>query len=590
MIWHRRFPARLRPAADPGEAQRIERVLGTARVFLAVCSLLAIYLDPTEPSRYATLAYALLLLYVIHSVAVLVVLRLRASSPPVLAIVLQSVDVLWAACITLLTEGPNSPFFLFFLFVMLAAAYRWGLRETVMTGATAVLLVLVEAILLGLGRIAPVPLEGEFELNRFIMRSTYLLLMAFLLGYLGEQQKQLEAEDAVLMRLMARVQGEAGLAKTVQGLFGDALRLFEARSAIVVAREENTARVFFWEVRRSGEETAVRLSELDFPERQKYFYPVPCNSWHAARMPRRAPDFSFEGLDSEGKRLRNVRFELPGAFQAAHPFQAVMAVSYEFAHEWSGRVFLLDPGLDWAPAAELAFLQRLVRQIGPAVYNVFLLRRLRSRAGAIERARVARELHDGAIQSLTGVEMQVDVLRRRAAAQGGSLAAELSRVQQLLREEILNLRELMEQLKPVEVTPKQFLEFLADIVEKFRRETGISATFVCDLAEVNLPSRAARELARIVQEALSNVRKHSGARNVLVSLNSQNGNWVLVVDDDGRGFPFSGRFSHSELDAARRGPLVIKERVHSLGGQLTVESAAGHGARLEITFPQKARY
>ena len=73
-----------------------------------------------------------------------------------------------------------------------------------------------------------------------------------------------------------------------------------------------------------------------------------------------------------------------------------------------------------------------------------------------------------------------------------------------------------------------------------------------------------------MQEALSNVRKHSGARNVLVSLNSQNGNWVLVVDDDGRGFPFSGRFSHSELDAARRGPLVIKERVHSLGGQLTV--------------------
>ena len=64
---------------------------------------------------------------------------------------------------------------------------------------------------------------------------------------------------------------------------------------------------------------------------------------------------------------------------------------------------------------ELRFLQELVRQVGPAVYNVYLLRRLRLRAGALERARFAREFHDGAVQSLIAVEMQVDVLRRQSA-------------------------------------------------------------------------------------------------------------------------------------------------------------------------------
>ena len=59
-------------------------------------------------------------------------------------------------------------------------------------------------------------------------------------------------------------------------------------------------------------------------------------------------------------------------------------------------------------------MQELVRQVGPAVYNVYLLRRLRMRAGALERARFARELHDGAVQSLIAVEMQVDVLKRQA--------------------------------------------------------------------------------------------------------------------------------------------------------------------------------
>jgi signal transduction histidine kinase len=60
-----------------------------------------------------------------------------------------------------------------------------------------------------------------------------------------------------------------------------------------------------------------------------------------------------------------------------------------------------------------------------------------------------------------------------------------------------------------------------------------------------------------------------------------------VVDDDGRGFDFSGRLSQEELDAARKGPVIIKERVRAIGGELSIESAPGRGARLEITFPHE---
>ncbi|MDP2734650.1 MAG: hypothetical protein Q8P12_00410, partial [bacterium] len=82
------------------------------------------------------------------------------------------------------------------------------------------------------------------------------------------------------------------------------------------------------------------------------------------------------------------------------------------------------------------------------------------------------------------------------------------------------------------------------------------------------------------------VRRHSGAQNVIVGLNSQDGQWKLTVDDDGRGFPFAGHLSQAELDKARRGPVVIKERVRSVGGELTVDSIPGRGARLEITIPE----
>jgi signal transduction histidine kinase len=230
-------------------------------------------------------------------------------------------------------------------------------------------------------------------------------------------------------------------------------------------------------------------------------------------------------------------------------------------------------------------VQNVLRQVSPVLYSVYLFRRLRSRAGAMERAKVARELHDTSIQSLISIEMQVDVLRR--TSNGRPLTPELERIQKLLREEVLNMRQLMQSLKPVEIGPQQFLDFTAQLVERFRSDSGVDARFVSELEEVNLPASACRELARVVQEGLVNVRKHSGAKSVYVRFGAQNGLWRLVIDDDGCGFPFTGRLTLAELDDLHRGPAVIKERVRAIGGDLVIESSPGHGSRVEVTVPQK---
>src|SRR5438270_8662514 len=156
-------------------------------------------------------------------------------------------------------------------------------------------------------------------------------------------------------------------------------------------------------------------------------------------------------------------------------FYSVASFSFVFAQEWWGRIFLLDPTLGGDREEELRFLQEIIRQVGPAVYNVYLLRRLRMRAGAVERARVARELHDGAVQSLIAMEMQVDVVRRQSGGESERVAGELARIQGLLREEVLKLRELMQEMKSIDVDARKLPAFLTDTVERFQRETGISA-------------------------------------------------------------------------------------------------------------------
>jgi signal transduction histidine kinase len=94
-------------------------------------------------------------------------------------------------------------------------------------------------------------------------------------------------------------------------------------------------------------------------------------------------------------------------------------------------------------------------------------------------------------------------------------------------------------------------------------------------------------VARIVQEGLANVRKYSGASHVLVQFDRRDGHWQLTIEDDGHGFPFSGRFSLAELEADGKGPLVIMECVRLIDGELTIESVPGRGSQLEITIPQK---
>jgi signal transduction histidine kinase len=223
------------------------------------------------------------------------------------------------------------------------------------------------------------------------------------------------------------------------------------------------------------------------------------------------------------------------------------------------------------------------------VFNVYLLGRLRARAGAIERARVARELHDGVIQSLIGVEMQLEVLRGNEAVKTGPVAADLRRVQELVRTEVLNLRDLMQQMRPLEFDPDELLDHLADLVQRFGRDTGITARFTTPLKEVRMPPNVCFEVVRIVQEGLVNIRKHSKASNDLVRFGVQKGFWTLEIDDDARGFPFEGRLEQAELDASHSGPIIIKERVRAIGGRLAIDSMPGRGARLEVLVPQEAR-
>jgi signal transduction histidine kinase len=586
-----------RPPApsDPSEVRRIERWLATARVFLAVSALVAIRMDPTQLGN-SPAAYGLLGFYMGNSILVLMLLRRRKASTARFRILVHAADIIWPAFISVFGDGPRSPFILFFVFVLTAAAYRWGLWETLSTAAAEVVLLWTESFLLfhvWLARGKSLPWHifsglkmntTEFEPKRLFMLSVYLLVMGLLLGYLAQQQKHLRAEKAAVTRMLAKVRVDAGLTGTLQQIGEEVTTMYGASRLLVASQEIHSHRTFLGELRNGdGETTDFAWLDSKPQDAKTYLENFPGEAFYATNERDRV---SVIALDREGNPVSSPSIEALVRLKERQPFRSLIAVSFVFGGEWRGRVFVFDPSWQGETQEELRFLLDLFRQVGPAVYNVYLLHRLRRRAGAAERARFARELHDGAVQSLIAVEMQVDVLRRQAETTPSVVGGELGRIQGLLREEVLKLRELMQQMKSIDVDARRLLSLITDAVERFERETGISARFVTDIEKLEMPDKVCRELLRIVQEGLVNVRKHSKARHALVRLSSNASQWSLTLEDDGKGFSFSGRLAQDELDKMGKGPMIIKERVRLIAAALTVESNPGLGTRLEIKVPK----
>jgi signal transduction histidine kinase len=583
-------PTGYRPTGRP--AARTERVLAVGRAFLTVTALIAIYLDPTEPTRLQAVTYAVLLGYAVYSLSVFVYVNGTARLTPTHGRVLHSLDILWTSALTFVSEGPVSPFFLFFLFVVLAAANRWGFRETAGTAVITVAVFLIETAVAAAGPWNATWFASiEFELNRTILRVAYLLLTGVLLGYLAEQQKRSREELAAVATAARQPHVNLGLGGSVTAIARALRSTFNASSVSIVVRDHDTRRTVLWELDGTAEQTqspGARRSELTGPQQAVWLFDDWGCTWHAALEGNGSGEASLRVTEPETWRLSRRRAHLPAGFLTAHAFRTVTAVNLGLPNEWQARAYLFDAQSRGGLERQLHFLEEVAEHATPGLTNVFLLRRLRARAGAAERARVARERHDGAIQSLYGIEMKIEAIRREAQGRATASDSDLADIQSLLRREVLSLRELMQALRPTELdSSEQLPDVLAALVERFRRDTGISARFIAAAGRMSLPSSRAVEIVRIVQEALVNVRKHSHARNVLVRLTADNGTCSLVVEDDGLGFDFEGRLSGRELDERRVGPAIIKERARIAEMSLAVDSTPGAGARIELTFSEE---
>lgn len=195
-----------------------------------------------------------------------------------------------------------------------------------------------------------------------------------------------------------------------------------------------------------------------------------------------------------------------------------------------------------------------------------------------ERTRLSREIHDELGQELTALRYAVELARRRHAADPTSVSGNLAEIDSLLKRTRLASRELVQSLRP-RVLDDLGLSAAAEwLGRRLTDRTGIVFELDRPVRDVPLPAEVATTAFRLLQEALTNVARHSRASRASLSMTLTQGALLLEVRDDGEGFDVDRRVDGFGL-------LGMRERVASVGGRFELESAPGAGTTVRAALP-----
>jgi signal transduction histidine kinase len=203
------------------------------------------------------------------------------------------------------------------------------------------------------------------------------------------------------------------------------------------------------------------------------------------------------------------------------------------------------------------------------------------RAREAERQRIAADFHDGPLQSFISFHMRLEIIRKLLLRDKNAATEELMQLQEICKSQVNDLRAFVRSMRPMDVEGS-LNATLRRVVEQFQKDSGIPASFCSTEFLEPAEPEISLELLQIVREALYNVQKHSRATRVVVSIQKTDRALEIMIEDNGSGFPFSGRYSLDELEVLRLGPTSIKRRVRTLGAEMQLDSKPGQGAGLLI--------
>jgi signal transduction histidine kinase len=529
------------------------QMVAISRFALSVFALLAIYADPSQPARSSELAYYFLTAYVLYAGA-LALQTMRVSPGGIAALVVHAVDIAVFSVLIYLTEGPTSPFFVFFTFALFSATLRWSWHGVI---ATAILIVVIYGVLA-----ATADIEHGEDTTRTILRSAYLIVAGVLFLYFVAI---LERERLRYARLAAWPAGT-----TTDERFPDLDPIFAHLSETT-----NVPRVLVvWE---------------DHYEPHRYI----------AEFVGGSTRYSMEdAVDAEavdpapGKVKSRVRAaprvgvhnEIPNQILTDHEILHSAMAPFDGASH-SGWLFLVGErhlGDDLLPLAAIAALR-----IGAEIEHHYLRAKLVEAAVREGRSKLARDIHDSLLQSLAAIGLQL-----KALEQGLSLteSRQVVEIRNSIAEQQNRLRHFVSEARGDD--RRHAVDALVEAtVAKVLKE--MEAQWNCKISQSVYPAgllarrETAEGLSLFIAEAVANGVRHGGATRFQLDVVASEKALSVALRDNGSGLPgWSGAAPHEIVFGQNLGSASLRRRARDLGAVMNFFSSPD-GLDINLTVPLK---
>src|SRR5499427_7753777 len=460
-------------SSHDADRRHFERQILYARPIAILLSILAILEWPASPESHRCLFFLFAYLLVSSAIVGLeILLSERDWHSPLI------VDLIALGILIYLVPF-TVPVWFPFLFISYATGSRWGSSTAVpLTAVLALTITLVDVVdrnAIGLHLVTWIAIVGA------------MFASGAGLAFLGEHSQKFAAQNHFLSSITATMQVEQGLAESLRLLLQELATWFRSEQAFLVFRDMDLERIFLWRLKLGESDRLVpdsfALARADGFLLDDLDATICWNSLQGAG--------SGFGWDRRNGEAIKTLPRLPGPTQLEFGIKSFMTVTFDQNDKPAGRLFVVNGRRSNGPfsRADLEWLQRVANHVVPSLENVFLLRHLRARAIEAERSRISRDLHDGILQTLLSIEIQLDVLRRRIASTPDQAAASLANLQQTVKNESAELRHMVTDMRPLRVQSADLVDLMTGFAERFRNEANLALDLLIDSVEVQAPDR-----------------------------------------------------------------------------------------------------
>jgi signal transduction histidine kinase len=513
----------------------VEGAIAWGRVVLSIVSMIAVAVGGSHPSEYATLVNQVLGLYSFYSIAMLVLFA--RGHQPIKSTTAHLIDLSVTSALLLMTEGLVGPFAFFFNFILLAASLRWNWRGVALTAAFPFCLVLGSTTTDWFR-------DGKIDhLTDSVIRGGYLIVVGGLLAYASAHRER-ERQRLVQIAQWPSF-SEVSPKELIFGSLRRAAEILDADAAFVVWYDETKAlKSLLWQT--SGYEFLQDCSQ----------------------------EFLLASFGEQAELEKEVRTAESVANKVDSDRDRSIVVAPLNSLTVAGRLVAFIPRRAEPRDGVVAAI--VAAQVSVEIERQIYLERAKERAAFEEREHLVRDLHDGLLQNLAALRLNLESV---SAKNGGRV---VKQVIDLLRGEQEKIRKTVDTLRSREADNIN-LEALRPAIEEVASNWG--CTVKLDLAAAGRVSRQKfNELSLLIAEAVANAVRHGNATELKIVVSLNDGEMHIAIDDNGCGFPITSTSSENiEIPSALK-PRSLVDRTLASGGTLRVRSSK-RGASLDFEFP-----